>query len=105
MIDLKVKAITLNVRTRAQRRAAVASVARQLGQIRDAENKCLKRTPDNFAFSANYCLGENAVASIDDALNALGEAYAAQGPWLPIPTQFCALPGGGINAPLGELPF
>jgi uncharacterized hydantoinase/oxoprolinase family protein len=78
MVELKVKNIVLSVRTRAQRRAAIASVAKQLEQIRDAEEKCLKSAPQNFACGFSYCLGQYAVDAIGAAINFLDEAYGAE---------------------------
>jgi hypothetical protein len=79
MVDLKVKSIKLAVRTRAQRRAAVVSVVRQLEQIRDAEATCLGNVPGSFAFTLNYCLGQKAVQEINDALFSLNGVYRAAG--------------------------
>jgi hypothetical protein len=76
MFELKVKSINLAVRTRAQRRAAIGVVARQLEQIRDAETKCLDNTPISFSFTSSYCLGEMAVGAINEALDSLNGLYS-----------------------------
>jgi hypothetical protein len=96
MVELKVKNIALSVRTRTQRRAAIALVARQLEQIRAAEEKCLKSAPQNFAYGLSYCLGKHAIDVISDAINFLKGAYGAQRQGLPCAEQ---------NFSLGDLPF
>ena len=75
MLILNVKSLKFAVRTRAQRRSAVAAIARQLILIREAEINCLHNTPYNFLRSNDCHIGEDAIESIDSAVNSLNEAY------------------------------
>ena len=77
MFELKVKYVKPIVRTRTQRKAAVASVIRQLDEIRNAESKCLDNTPDNFLECERYYIGCNAVESINIALDFLADVYGS----------------------------
>lgn len=75
MIELKVKSLKFPARTRAQRKAAVAIIIRQLMQIREAEIGCLLNMPCNLSASSNYYSGESAVESLSHALDFLSDAY------------------------------
>jgi hypothetical protein len=75
MIEINVRAIKYAVRTRAQRRAALSSIIKQLHRIRDAELECLCNSPANFSLSFNCHVGENAIEAIDCAIDSLDNAY------------------------------
>ena len=79
MIELKVKSVKFNIRTRAQRKAAVAFIMRQLKLIREAEIGCLANTPSNLSSTINYWLGESAVENINCALDFLNDVYTSVG--------------------------
>jgi len=73
MIALNVRSINYNVRTRAQRRAALASIVKILTRIRDAEIECLTNNPVGYTIS--QYIGENAVEHVDYAIDYLAGAY------------------------------
>jgi hypothetical protein len=75
MLELNVKTVRPTVKTRTQRRNAIAAIVRMLIDIRAAELKCLENVPRNFSFSYSSHMGENAVESIDTALEFLTAAY------------------------------
>ena len=75
MIELNVKSIKFAVRTRAQRRSALASIIKHLNQILEAENNCLSKYPGNLTLSVNYHKREDAVDAINWAINFLTDAY------------------------------
>ena len=75
MIQLNVKSIKLDVRTRAQRRSALASVMKQLSTIRDAEIQCLENRPVSFCCTRDHRIGFATVESIEWAIDYLGHCY------------------------------
>jgi hypothetical protein len=62
MIELNVRAFNFVVNTRAQRRAALAMIVKQLDMIRDAEIKCLENMPLNFRLSTKH---NNGIAFVE----------------------------------------
>jgi len=75
MIEINIKSINFAVRTRAQRKVALAIITRQLARIREAEINCLCNMPHNLCMGRNYFIGENAVGAFDTALDYLLDAY------------------------------
>ena len=75
MIQLSVKSIKLDVRTRMQRRTALTSVVKQLSMIRDAEIKSLENRPASFWHLRDHRTGVAAVESIECAIDYLGHCY------------------------------
>ena len=61
--------------TRRRRRAAVKHVLSWLSAIRDAEQECLERVPDNLQGSESYEVGEFAVDALDEILELLAQVY------------------------------
>jgi hypothetical protein len=75
MIELSARTIQYEVRTRAQRRAAIASIAKQLKRVRDAEMESICNIPGNFANNYSCFLGEAAIETIDRAIEYISVAY------------------------------
>ena len=77
MKQLKTKDINVNMAydSRRKRRGAIKSALACLSAIRDAEQNCLDRVPDNFQGSESFEIGENAVDAIDEAIDLLAGVY------------------------------
>jgi hypothetical protein len=75
MIELSARRINYTVRTRAQRRVALASIIGQLKRIRDAEMDSLINVPSNLSFTWNYHVGETAIHTIDMVIDSLDRVY------------------------------
>jgi len=63
------------VATRKDRRAAVTLILRQLETIRSAEEAYMGRIPANLSASLKYVDAEAALSKLDDAIDALLEAF------------------------------
>ena len=61
--------------TRRRRRAAVNRIMSDLASIRNAEQRCLDNTPENFQGNESFELGENAVETLDEILELLDQVY------------------------------
>ena len=61
--------------TRRVRRDTVKSILACLTAIRDAEQRSLDNTPDNFQSTDSFADGENAVDALDEILDLLAEVY------------------------------
>ena len=75
MVEIKARAITYAVRTRAQRRSALADIARQLARVREAEARCLRGTPANLSDTRSHHEGEMAANAIGRAMDLAANAY------------------------------
>ena len=61
--------------TRRRRRAAVNRIMSELTNIRNAEQRCLDNTPENFQGNESFELGEIAVETLDEILELLNQVY------------------------------
>ena len=66
---------SIAVGTRAQRRKAVKHILESLGHIIDAETQYMDNMPQNLRNSHNYDIAEQSLASLEDALELLENAY------------------------------
>ena len=57
--------------TRRRRRSAIRKIIIELEQLKAFEERNLENTPDNLVGSSTYELTEEAIASLDDAIEAL----------------------------------
>jgi len=57
--------------TRRRRRSAIRTIIKELGQIKAYEDRSLENTPENLVGSAAYDVTEEAITSLDDAIEAL----------------------------------
>jgi hypothetical protein len=67
------KAVSFNERK--HRRKAVAAIIEQLSMIHDAEERYKENIPENLVHSSRYVSAEQAVNSLSDAIDLLGETY------------------------------
>jgi hypothetical protein len=72
---IAVNSAALPVDTRPNRRQAVRKIAQWIKAIRDAEEGYKNRIPQNLAESERYENAEESVAKLDEAIEALAEAY------------------------------
>lgn len=63
------------LKTRAQRRRIVRRISVMLQTVRDAEESCLSRYPDNLQESDQYMNGETALEALSFALDFLDDVY------------------------------
>jgi hypothetical protein len=74
-IAVKSAALSKQLDTRPGRRQAVRKVAQLIKAIRDAEEGYKNRIPQNLAESERYENAEESVAKLEEAMEALEEAY------------------------------
>ena len=60
---------------RGSRRKAIATIIRQLVEIRDAEAGYMENIPENLQNSSRYESAEHAVEALDEAISILEDAY------------------------------
>jgi ribosomal protein S8E len=77
MIELNVRTINFAVQTRAQRRASLDVIIRQLARIREAEIEKIYNMPTSLSFTKNSRIGKNAIEAIESAMHSLVEAYCS----------------------------
>ncbi|MDR1322766.1 MAG: hypothetical protein LBK56_15330 [Gracilibacteraceae bacterium] len=72
---IAVKLAALPVETRPNRRQAVRKIAQLIKEICDAEEGYKNRIPQNLAESERYMNAEESVSKLEEAVEALAEAY------------------------------
>jgi hypothetical protein len=73
--SLKKTGRTPNYDSKRQRRAAVKSITRQLGLIKEAEEQCRDNMPESLHGSVNYENAEQCVSSLEEIIELLESAY------------------------------
>ena len=57
--------------TRRRRRSAIKTIIKELEQMKACEERSLENTPENLVGSAAFDIAEEAIASLDDVIDAL----------------------------------
>ena len=65
----------MDFRTRRSRRDAMVPLIACLTSIRNAEQKSLDNTPENFQDSESFEIGECAVETLDEIISLLSDVY------------------------------
>jgi len=69
--DIDKRTAILDYSTRRRRRSAIKTIIKQLGQIKACEESVRDRTPDNLQGSSAYDATEEAIDSLESAIDAL----------------------------------
>lgn len=69
-------ATLLPIKTRKNRRHALLAAIQQIELIRDAEERYMDNTPDNFCGTESYEVAEDAVSTLDEVIPMLYDVYS-----------------------------
>jgi len=61
--------------TRRARRDAIKIIVAHIAAIREAEQSCLDKVPENFQSSESFEIGERAVETLDEIIDLLGDVF------------------------------